>query len=283
LKNILSFDIEEIFHGELTRRLENMGKHYRSCENIWIIIDLLKQYGTNATFFIVGETIKDDAILKELVARGHEIAFHTHDHVPLWAKDPNEFALELSSFSSRVRSVTGKNCIGFRAPSFSLNKSTSWAISYLRKNRFLYDSSVFPIKTPFYGIKAAPISPYYLDENDPSRIGHSGIIEFPLTVGKILGKRIPISGGFYLRMIPLRIIAHFLDNELRNDRWIILYIHNWELDPEIERIKLPLLPTLYCYYNKEKTMGKLRFLLDRFEFTSFERILNGGGIPLPTK
>ncbi len=57
--------------------------------------------------------------------------------------------------------------IGFRAPSFSMVKTTKdWALPILEKYGFRYDSSVFPVGFhPDYGIANAPLSPYKITDS----------------------------------------------------------------------------------------------------------------------
>ncbi len=277
LLNILSFDIEEIFHGEFTRSLPNLKRNFRSEENIFTILNILQEYKSKATFFIVGQSITDNGILSELVKKGHEIAFHTQDHIPLREKTYSSFRDELGSFRRRIRESTGSDCIGFRAPSFSLDRSTYWAVECLRREGYVYDSSVFPIRGPLYGLPSAPMTSYEISEKDPGSIGNSGIIEFPLTVTQVFGLRIPVAGGFYLRAIPLPILIPLLDRALKTNGTLIIYSHNWELDPKIENISLPLKAELYCYFNIKNTIEKLRFLLERYRFVRFVDALQRSG------
>ena len=49
------------------------------------VLDILKKYGIKATFFLVGENIKDNtAIVKRTLKEGHNIGVHTwtHPHIP---------------------------------------------------------------------------------------------------------------------------------------------------------------------------------------------------------
>lgn len=267
--NILSFDIEEIFHGEFTRTLPLKEKKFRSQENIVKIIDILQEFHAKATFFVVGESITDDNLLIELSRKGHEIAFHTQDHLPLREKNPAKFQTELAAFKKRVMEVTGTDCIGFRAPSFSLDKSTSWAIGCLRKAGYKYDSSIFPIRGPLYGLPIAPLTSYEISEDDPGTEGNSGIIEFPLTVTKMFGVRIPIAGGFYLRAIPQPIMTQLMNRALQVNGSLVIYSHNWEVDGRVERLPLPPLADFYCYFNIRSTAEKIRALLVKHRFVRF--------------
>lgn len=266
--NILSFDIEEIFHGEFTRALPLQEKKFRSQENIAKIVDILQEFHTKATFFVVGESITDDNLV-ELSRKGHEIAFHTQDHLPLREKNPAKFQTELTAFKKRVVNVTGSDCIGFRAPSFSLDKSTCWAIGCLRKAGYKYDSSVFPIRGPLYGLHTAPLTSYEINERDPATKGNSGIIEFPLTVAKVFGIRIPVAGGFYLRAIPQPIMTQLMNRAVQVNGSLVIYLHNWEVDGRVEPFSLPRLADFYCYFNIRSTEEKIRLLLEKYRFVRF--------------
>jgi peptidoglycan-N-acetylglucosamine deacetylase len=267
--NILSFDVEEIFHGEFTRNLSGVERKYRSEENIVKIIDLLQEHGTKATFFLVGECITDDGILSELSRKGHEIAFHTQDHIPLWEKTESSFRAELAAFKRRVFESTGSDCVGFRAPSFSLDRTTSWAIECLAKEGYKYDSSVFPVRGPLYGLPSAPLTSYEISKFDPAIEGDSGVIEFPLTVVQLFGLRIPVAGGFYLRAIPQPIMKWLLKRALEANGSLIIYSHNWEVDARVGHFPLPPLADFYCYFNIKSTYVKLRSLLEKYRFVRF--------------
>ena len=50
------------------------------------------------------------------------------------------------------------------------------------------------------------------------------------------------------------------------------YIHSWELTPEyMPKIKLSVKDNFITYHNIEKTLVKMSKILEKFEFTSFNR------------
>jgi len=95
---------------------------------------------------------------------------------------------------------------GFRAPTFSLNRETKWALPALRDCGYLYDSSIFPRKlfwNPLYGLDGTPRYPYRISFEDPGREDPgSSLWEFPAAVERVAGFDLPVSGGFYLRVLP---------------------------------------------------------------------------------
>ena len=76
VENILSVDVEEVFHGEYTRQYRQ-GLHYRTPDNIPPILRTLEEYNVKATFFIVGEIAeKFPEIINMIPEKGHKVAFH---------------------------------------------------------------------------------------------------------------------------------------------------------------------------------------------------------------
>ncbi|MEM2507527.1 MAG: polysaccharide deacetylase family protein [Candidatus Bathyarchaeia archaeon] len=266
MKNILSIDVEEVFHGEYTREHRGKNPVYRTPYNIPTILELLRKYDVKATFFVVGEIAeKYPEVIKFIKEEGHEVAFHGYYHIPLWRLNPQTFREEVTSFKRLV-----PDCIGFRAPSFSLNNNTKWALNVLKDEGFRYDSSVFPAWTPLYGVYDAPLKPYYPSSRDISKESdrNDGIIEFPLTVYDFLGLRLPTAGGFWLRFLNIGLIKRSI-KKLNEKGWpSILYIHNWELDFETPKLKLSFPKSFVTYHNLDKARDTFTKLLNDFHFTS---------------
>ena len=272
--NLLGIDFEEWYHPELVKPyIQNKKKDLKITKGIDKILDWLNEKDTYATFFVVGELIeKEPILLDKIISGGHEIAFHTMHHTKLDEKGFEEkFENELEQFDK----LTSGKSKGFRAPTFSLNKETSWAINHLIKKKYLYDSSIVPAKTKMYGFPDAKISPYKMSsENILKEDNTSDLIEFPLMVTKFLGKKIPAGGGFFLRFLPLRTIMNSINTYQKIGIPSTFYIHSWELVPELmPSLPLPTVNKFVTYHNLKNALPKMSKLLERFEFTSFDRYL----------
>ena len=272
--NLIGIDFEDWYHPQLVEPFVSEGKKIPTMfKGIDKILDLLRKNDSKATFFVVGEILESNPeIFDKIMSEGHEIGFHTMKHTRL--DSPNfrsEFREELKIF----RKVTSNKSVGFRAPTFSLNEKSSWAIDELVSSGYKYDSSIMPAKTNMYGMPSAKKFPYKitnssLGKNDPD----GTLIEFPLMVTKFLGKTIPAAGGFYLRVLPLKIIKNAIKSYEQKEIPASLYIHSWELTPEyIPRIKLPIKNHFVTYHKIEKTFSKMNELLKEFEFTTFKSYL----------
>lgn len=273
--NLLSIDFEEWYHPELVKPyVLNKEKKPSVINGIDKILELLQKHETFATFFVVGELleIKPD-LLDKIVDAGHEIACHTMYHNRLDTVGYDKIFLEEIKKFDRLTSGKSK---GFRAPTFSLNKSSSWTIDVLSANGYVYDSSVVPAKTKMYGIPNAETKPYRISSSSIERNDPNGkMIEFPLLVTKFLGKKIPAGGGFYLRTLPLTLIKKAIITYEKEDVPACFYVHSWELTPELlPKIRLPRKAAFITYHNIEKTFSRLEEILNEFKFTSFNRYIS---------
>jgi len=275
--NLLGIDFEDWYHPELVQKYVKDKKHEpRMFKGIDKILDMLRKNDTLATFFVVGELLESNPeIFDKIIKNDHEIAFHTMYHTKIDSPDfKQSFHKEIAKFSD----LTNKKSKGFRAPTFSLNETSSWIIDSLSKFDYVYDSSVVPAKTDLYGLPNAQSKPYRISSNSLEKDTVDGkLIEFPLLVTKFLGKKIPAAGGFYLRSLPMRIIKNAIKNYEKQRIPASFYIHCWELTPEyMPRMELPYKENFVTYHNINKAYKRMSELLKEFEFTSFSDYISQG-------
>jgi len=276
--NALSIDLEDWFHAELVRtRLTGERPERRVAWTVEPILVLLERYETRATFFIVGDVLRHHPdLVQRIYQAGHEIGCHGWSHRPLWSLDPERFAWELDTFDQEAeRILPVQEIIGFRAPTFSIDQRTSWAIDVLQEHGFSYDSSIFPVRNYLYGIDDAPPAPYRIASGQLDVDSAQGkLIEFPMTAFRQAGFSIPISGGFYMRAMPWPVMRRLLS--WTNDRGLpfVIYLHPWEADISNPRIKgISPLTRFVTYYNLGSTLHKLEALLQQFELGPLRDVL----------
>jgi len=275
LKNILGIDFEDWFHPELIQKyVSKKDNQPKVIEGIDKILDLLRKKDTKATFFVVGELLEFKPELLDLILdNGHEVGFHTMKHTRIDSPNFKEkFEEEIKKFDE----LTDGKSKGFRAPSFSLNTNSSWLIDVLEENDYVYDSSIVPAKTSLYGIPNAEKKPYKISSKFLEGSSKDGkIIEFPMMVTKFLGKKIPAAGGFYLRTLPSRIIENAIKSYEKENLPGVFYIHSWELTPEfMPKMKLSKKDHFITFHNIDKAYDKMEDLLEKFQFTSFEKFIH---------
>lgn len=274
-KNILCVDMEDWYHPEYVKQKLVTQRISLIHQSVSLTLNFLRKFNLKATFFIVGELVETyPELVQEIIKDDHEIAFHGYYHEPLWQLNSEQFLIQLKKYVSLIKSITGHKCLGFRAPSFSLDNKSKWAIAVLENEGFAYDSSIFPIKTPLYGEYSAPIVPYHPSSSDVTKTDPSKkLIEFPPLMYPIAGLRIPVAGGFYLRTLPLFIQKKAIAKMNKKGFPAVFTFHTWELDPDTPRLKLGLAKSFVTYHNVPVTQ-KLEKLLSSFCFTSFENYIS---------
>ena len=81
------------------------------------ILDILDRYNVKTTFFLVGGWVdKYPDMLKEIVARGHEIGNHSDTHAHMNKLNEQQIRDELRGMSDKVEQLTGIRPTLFRPP-----------------------------------------------------------------------------------------------------------------------------------------------------------------------
>ena len=267
-----------------------------------------------ATFFVLGwiaERYPD--LVRRIQKEGHEIACHGYAHQLVYTQSRDEFRQDVRRAKSILEDITGKEVIGYRAPTYSITNKSKWAFDVLVEEGFKYDSSIFPIRHDFYGMPEAPRFPFVVSLNGNDNVefsvlnfefntaslnnslthslinpssdisapqhrstaAHYSIIEFPLSTVKLFGGNFPVSGGGYFRLFPYSLIRKGLKsiNE-KEGKPFIFYMHPWELDFEQPRIKGVSPRSKFRHYvNLNKTEFRLKRLLSDFQFSNIRQLL----------
>jgi polysaccharide deacetylase family protein (PEP-CTERM system associated) len=275
--NALCIDVEPWYLAELVKKYLPEIDEIRKdliVESISSILDMLDKYETKATFAILGSIAeKYPDLVKHIHACGHEIASHGYSHTTLYELGEREFEQEIKKSIKVLEKITGTKPVTFRAPSFSIDNSTKWAFKILVNNGFKYDASIFPLKTNLYGEPSAPTNIYKPSiENITKHDMNGKIIEFPNTVIKF-GMNFPVTGGFYLRTLPIW-YQKIVINKINRTRPILLYLHPWETNQMTPVPKeMPWWPRFITYHAIDKSLKRFETLLKTFEFSSIASIL----------
>ncbi|MGB6624245.1 MAG: XrtA system polysaccharide deacetylase [Candidatus Acidiferrum sp.] len=266
MKNVVSFDVEDYFH--VGAFAENIDKSQwntlpsRVEANTEKILEMLAKNGTLGTFFVLGWVAEHFPRLVQRIANaGHEIACHSQEHRRVFDLSPSEFRSDTLRAKESIENACGLQVRGYRAPSFSITHHSLWALEILADLGFAYDSSIFPVRHPNYGMPAVPRFPFVINTQA------GPLVEFPLTTVQLGGSRSPLSGGAYLRMLPYwytRWGFGYVNG--KENQPFCLYLHPWELDSEQPRMKGRLTSRLRHYIGLRSTEIKLTRLLKDFEF-----------------
>ncbi len=269
MKNAFTVDLEEWFQGlTSTNPLVDQWPSFESrvVPATERLLAILREHGVTATFFVLGYVADQyPALIERVAADGHEIGIHGYYHRFVYKLTPDEFAGEIDASIAALERITGKLPLGHRAPYFSVNAMTPWAFDMLASRGLRYDSSVFPTKNMLYGFPGAPRFPYWMDEYD--------LWQFPAATVRLLGRNVPVAGGFYTRALPYRVIRKVIGRINAQNQPAIMYIHPWELDTGQRYNKVTLRERLTHYHGRRSVERKLHRLLSDFEFVPLQTLV----------
>lgn len=269
-KNIMSVDLEDYFCDLPFSTWENYES--RISNTTRILLDLFEKYDVTATFFTLGYIAeKHPELIEEIKSHGHEISSHGYSHTDIRKMTKEQFESDLLKSISVIQKISGEKVLGFRAPFFSIDKSTLWTFDILKKH-MAYDSSIFPVRTPLYGIPSAKRYPYVISDINPLEENSDGtFIEIPPSTLQLpLFGNIPIAGGFHLRFLPTQIIKYGIKKLNRSNRPGVFYIHPKDLDPQMPKISEY---AWHYYWNLKQTAKKFESILKDFKFSCVRDVI----------
>jgi polysaccharide deacetylase family protein (PEP-CTERM system associated) len=267
LLNAFTVDVEDYYQVSAFERSIDRAdwEKYDSRveDNTRRLLDLLDLHGTKATFFVLGWIARRrPRLVREIHRRGHEVGSHGYWHRLIYEQSPEEFRGDLRLARDVLQDAVGGPILAYRAPSFSITKRSMWAYPILAEEGFAMDSSVFPIRHDRYGMPDARPEMHRIDT--PS----GTVWEFPMSIVRFLGMNLPVGGGGYFRLYPLRWTLRWLSkiNSVHR-RSFVCYVHPWELDPGQPRLRAgSRLSRARHYLNLNATEKKLGALLKAFRF-----------------
>jgi polysaccharide deacetylase family protein (PEP-CTERM system associated) len=261
----LSVDVEDYFQVQAFVRYVPRSSWSewpsRVERNTRRLLDLFDETGARATFFTLGWVArKYPALVREIASRGHEVASHGMNHQMLTEQTPKTFRQDAAESKAVLEDCCGEAVIGFRAPSYSVNRSTLWAIEVLAESGYRYDSSIYPIRRRRYGYPEGPTSPARVAS------GTSSLPEFPLPTVAMGGLRIPVLAGAYLRLLPSWVSAAAARRFRDRGDAVVVNVHPWEIDPDQPLVGPGRFRTWTHYVRLERTEHILRLVLATSRF-----------------
>ncbi|MBX3275025.1 MAG: polysaccharide deacetylase family protein [Sandaracinaceae bacterium] len=214
------------------------------------ILDWCDAQDIRGTVFVVGRLAASaPELVRELAARGHEVACHSWSHEPLGQLGPEGFRADTLRAKALLEDVAQHRVVGYRAPIFSLTRATPWAPDVLREAGFEYSSSVMPAPNPLHGFPEAPAHPFRWP---------SGLVELPCPVRRIGPLTVPYLGGVYLRYLPLRLVERWASRADGTVLWTYCHPYDFDADEPYTRIAGASTPTsVLLWLNRRGTWGRV--------------------------
>ena len=274
LHSCLTIDVEDWFHILDSPAVPGI-EHWPSLEsrierNLEELLIVLDSFSVKVTFFWLGWLAERH---KDLVCMcrdsGHEIASHGYAHILAYEVGPNAFREDITLARDILENIIGDQIRGFRSPGFGITKKAPWAFEVIKESGYQYDSSVFPASRGHGGIADSPLGPYFIE----TRSGH--LLEIPMSIVEIFGRRTSLFGGGYLRLANKLMIKWGIGKLQTAGRPLIIYVHPREIDPAQPHLPLSLLRQFKCYVNLNSTLPKLKWLCKNYAlFTMLDMVEN---------
>ncbi len=275
---LLTIDVEDWFQVENFKSYIPLTS-WSSCEsrverNTHLFLDFLDMAGSEeggrpavplkATFFVLGWVAERfPGLVREIQARGHEVASHGYYHNLCDHGSAEELRKDILESKKILEDIVGTAILGYRAPSFSINEET---LAILEECGYLYDSSF----NSFSGNKR-----YGKIRISPNGTGIvcktlRDVYELPISNFEAGGCTVPSGGGAYFRLMPVRVFEKIVRSVLKRRNAYLFYLHPWEADPDQPKVKgVPAFLRFRHYTNLARTLPRLRFFESRSRDFSF--------------
>jgi polysaccharide deacetylase family protein (PEP-CTERM system associated) len=273
IANLLTVDVEDWHQSTLNF---DLPVSRRVCDNTYRLLDMMAAAGVHATFFVLGlVAARFPEVVRRIAQGGHEVATHGWSHRPVYSLGAEGLRREVRDSVVALEDQTGAKVLGFRAPDFSIREDSFWAFGVLAEEGIVYDSSIYPIAGPRYGMRSAFRQPWLI------RCQAGGeLIELPLTTVEWLGVRAPVAGGGYFRLLPYALTRAAIRRVNRGGMAANAYFHPYELDTEEIRTskhRIPFKLRLTQNLFRGRVEARLRRLLADFRWVPAQDVLASSG------
>lgn len=224
--NAFSVDVEDFFHGRAFRhvpREEWSSTTGRVEMNVHAILELFSEYGVKATFFFLGWIAQQyPALIREVLACGHEIASHGYWH-DADLRSKQELYEDIRRAKITIEDILSAPVYGIRLPCFVNPASREWFLDAIESVPYAYDSSLYPAYHRWYAWNS--------ETRRPHRV-RPRLYEIPMSSLRVHRIEIPMGGGGYFRIFPAWTFIHGISMLNRQSVPAVMYIHPYDIDKE---------------------------------------------------
>ena len=270
-KHVLTVSVEDYFHGA---SLDGVvaRKHWTRIESrleksLKEVLDLLAEHQATATFFVLGWIAeRQPEIVRQIRAAGHEIGsrgYWPRGGVKGMLPHPEELREELQRAREALEAAGSNRIVGYRHPRWIMRPEELWVIDVLVEEGYLYDSSVNPILRRF-----ARDPRWFEAHQHRHSVSNQSIWVFPASTVSVLGERVTISGGNYVRQLPHTLLRRAVRYWDRNrETPIVFYFMPWEMDRDQPQIRgISRLQRIRQYRSLGKTRDVFQEYLKTYRF-----------------
>jgi polysaccharide deacetylase family protein (PEP-CTERM system associated) len=267
-RHILTVAIEDYYQGATFNRLIPRARWHRFesrlVRNTQTTLDLLDEFDVRATFFALGWVA--DAVpelIREVVARGHDIASKGYFHRAIREFSRDEFSDDCARAREALERASGRSIDGYRVAQRWLRPEELWALDVLAEEGYKFDSSIRPL---FREYVHEPWRRFVHQHHH----GERTLWEVPVSSAHVMGYDIPIAGANYFRQLPFTLVQRAVRQWDRSyEAPFVMYFHVWELDPDQPKIDAaPFYAKIRQYRNLDRMAPMLRYYFEQYRFTS---------------
>lgn len=269
IRHAFSVDVEDWYQGITGADAPVSDRFIASTDKV---LQALANQSTQGTFFVLGMAAeKAPELIRRIAQAGHEIQSHGYRHIEVFKRTAEQFRQDLRRAKTLLEDLAGREVFGYRAPAFSIDERTPWALDILAETGHRYDSSIFPIKMRRYGVDGYPLEPRVVTTPQGRRI-----VEAPVACSEFMCRRIPCAGGGYIRLLPSWVLWYAWRRIEQQGRSGILYMHPYEYDPvemSFYRGGISWKRQLHQGLGRKGFPHKIDVLLRNMHFTSVHSVL----------
>jgi len=267
--NAFTVDVEEWFHicgaGSALARREWDSLPSRVVNTTRALLDELDRAGVRATFFVLGWVADHyPALVEEIQSAGHDVGSHGYLHTRVYELDAARFVADLRQSLVSLRAAGIDRVAGFRAPEWSINDRSLWALELLVREGISLDASMAPVS--IVGNPAYPRQPHL--RQTPA----GPIVEVPPLVADRFGHVMPLGWGWGLRMTSPRRMLSTIESVNRAGVPAVITVHPWEIDPDPPHVALPARLRFAHYFRLSGFRERLVALLRHADFGALSDI-----------
>lgn len=262
---LLTMDVEEWYHLDYISQKQS---HISMLDGLDKFLELADIYNVPTTLFtLTGIMSQVKHRLNQAAKSGHEIALHGTEHKRPLLMKLEEFEEDCLEGIRVIKEELGIAVDGYRASCFSLDRDR---LNILKDKLGLkYDSSKINFDShPLYG----SIDMSGFDKQHESIYIDNSFIEFEMPTINFFGKKLPISGGGYLRILPWWFMSILIKKYIKKNNFFSIYIHPFELSskkpPKIQ--DLDYKTNFRFKYNIKSVPSKMEKLIKLLKSEGFE-------------
>lgn len=200
------------------------------------VLALFDLFQVKSTFFILGQVAEwFPYLVREIAARGHEVACHGWRHVDATLIGRNQFREEVGEAKKLLSELSGQPVLGYRAPNLVI---TDWMFEELINLGFQYDSSICPARKFFGKFSQFAKLPNNAFQLRDMGLTSKSLVEIPIPVMPLV--KIPAASGIISRILGGWWSRLALAYTLKGGH-ALYYFHPYEIGP------VPKLPRQNMY------------------------------------